>query len=385
MSGPQELKLRPGLGGNRRLLQEGADQQQVLPLVLTKRNYRRVMEMIATPGRQIIYTTFVMDGEQRQLQETRNFMWWLKKIGLMNNTIIISYDAPSCDLLAENGLPCWIDRAAPPVDMLKGQYRDRVPGWYQKYWWALKLAEANFTAMFTDNDAAIMRDPWPLHDTSYDIEGLSDFNWLPTPPNPKDMLLGACLIYRMGHNPDQAANQWLMKGGDTDPEKSTAHTNPCQSTGLWFAEPRDPTKRFFRDFLVWIQEVRLDQWDQAAWNESDLKIVRFKELGLWHAEDWDIDEGQLYIKDLKQNLTKLEVEMQQIDAAHLAKQLADAAYSVKISGFTSGQLAQTVKRSLTGKWPDSSAPLDLLTAMLNVVMRMATSAKGDDSTAQKHA
>ena len=45
------------------------------------------------------------------------------------------------------------------------------------------------------------------------------------------------------------------------------HTNPCQSTGLWFAIPSDASKRFLRHLLVWLLDVRLSQWDQAAWNE----------------------------------------------------------------------------------------------------------------------
>ena len=65
-----------------------------------------------------------------------------------------------------------------------GQYKDRVPAWFHKYWWALKLAEAGFTALFTDNDAACLQDPWTRHDPAYDLEGLSDFNWRANPPTP---------------------------------------------------------------------------------------------------------------------------------------------------------------------------------------------------------
>ena len=43
----------------------GEESQQDMPLVLTKRNYKRVMNMIATPDGRIIYTTFIMDPDQR--------------------------------------------------------------------------------------------------------------------------------------------------------------------------------------------------------------------------------------------------------------------------------------------------------------------------------
>ena len=55
----------------------------------------------------------------------------------------------------------------------------------QKYWWALTLLEMEYTILFMDNDAAVFRDPFQHYDNTYDIQGLSDWNYMSELPTPQ--------------------------------------------------------------------------------------------------------------------------------------------------------------------------------------------------------
>ena len=69
----------------------------------------------------------------------------------------------------------------------------------QKYWWALTLLELDYTVLFMDNDAAVFRDPLQHFDATYDIQGLSDWNYMAELPTPQvhgtDNLFVACYDY----------------------------------------------------------------------------------------------------------------------------------------------------------------------------------------------
>lgn len=64
-----------------------------------------------------------------------------------------------------------------------------------------------------------------------------------------------------------AAGQKLVWEGMADHNAAASHVSPCQSTGVWFSEPTPASLRFLGDFLDFLLNRRLDQWDQAAWNE----------------------------------------------------------------------------------------------------------------------
>lgn len=64
-----------------------------------------------------------------------------------------------------------------------GQYQEEVPSWFQKYWHAHALNQLNLTVLFMDTDVAVFQDPFLFHDKSYDVEGLSDWNWLEEAPS----------------------------------------------------------------------------------------------------------------------------------------------------------------------------------------------------------
>lgn len=66
---------------------------------------------------------------------------------------------------------------------IAGQYKTDVPSWFQKYWHAHALNQLNLTVLFLDTDVAIFQDPFLFHDKSFDVEGLSDWNWLEEAPS----------------------------------------------------------------------------------------------------------------------------------------------------------------------------------------------------------
>jgi hypothetical protein len=45
----------------------------------------------------------------------------------------------------------------------------------QKHWWGWRLAFLGFRALYMDSDAVVLRDPLPLFDAPYDVQGLSDW------------------------------------------------------------------------------------------------------------------------------------------------------------------------------------------------------------------
>ena len=69
--------------------------------------------------------------------------------------------------------------------LLTGKYRTVMNHWYCKYWWAGHLAGQGYTAMFLDDDAIILENPFPhMTPSQYDLEGLSDWVAPDTRPAP---------------------------------------------------------------------------------------------------------------------------------------------------------------------------------------------------------
>ncbi|KAK9826541.1 hypothetical protein WJX74_001525 [Apatococcus lobatus] len=239
-------------------------------LFLEPHNFARVIESLATSQGQIILTTLSFTHQERfnfdQLNYSKNFAYHLNKVGRLQNLLVLSYDEETCLYMLRAGLLCWVDRTAPQPSDLKGQYAESVPHWFEKYWWVLTLLEMEYTVLFMDNDAAVFRDPFQHYDNTYDIQGLSDWNYMAELPTPQETLVEPCNVYKMVPDQTKAGGQLLMFTGWAAVPGAN-HTNPCQSTGLWFAIPSDASKRFLRHLLVWLLDVRLSQWDQAAWNE----------------------------------------------------------------------------------------------------------------------
>ena len=58
------------------------------------------------------------------------------------------------------GIPCYLDNASPQAWQLpeNARYRER-PYDYGKIWWSLRMAQLGYTALYLDNDVAVLKDP----------------------------------------------------------------------------------------------------------------------------------------------------------------------------------------------------------------------------------
>ncbi|KAK9862552.1 hypothetical protein WJX84_007499, partial [Apatococcus fuscideae] len=182
---------------------------------LTPENYSSAATLLATPHKEIILTalSFTHKGEQhiqQQLDFVKNFALHLHRLGLLEHTLILSYDNETCRVMQQHaGILCFVDRTAPPPEDLPGQYKTDVPSWFQKYWHAHALNQLNLTVLFMDTDVAVFQDPFLFHDKSFDVEGLSDWNWLEEAPSTQDITLHGCGVYRMAMDRSVAGGQKL--------------------------------------------------------------------------------------------------------------------------------------------------------------------------------
>ncbi|KAK9826644.1 hypothetical protein WJX74_007660 [Apatococcus lobatus] len=262
------------------ILQKEPSQLDSLPRLynglcfVDRQNYAEVASALASPRKEIILTTasFQHEGADHstdQLDLIKNYATYLHDVSRLQNTFIVSYDQATCKALHSVGILCFMDEAAPHPDVLPGQYAQERPHWFSKYWHAHALSTLGYCVLFLDDDVVVLQDPFMFHDRSYDVEGLSDWNWLDHVPDTQEMSFTTCRVYAMYEDEDAAGGQMLIWNGLAhDKNKTSQHVNPCQSTGIWFTEPTPTTLVFLDDLLEWLLAKRNAQWDQAAWNEA---------------------------------------------------------------------------------------------------------------------
>ncbi len=73
---------------------------------------------------QIILTTLSFTHQESfnfdQLNYSKNFAYYLHKLGRLQNLLVLSYDEETCLYMLRAGLLCWVDRTAPQPSDLKG-------------------------------------------------------------------------------------------------------------------------------------------------------------------------------------------------------------------------------------------------------------------------
>ncbi|KAK9867440.1 hypothetical protein WJX84_006632 [Apatococcus fuscideae] len=242
-------------------------------LYLTPQNYDHMVNLVGADEKLIILTTLSIhyrgsDHPDSQLDHMRNFAFHLEKAQRLRNTLTVSYDAETCLLLQSAGIPCFVDRVAPQPDQLPGRLHTET-GHFAKYWHALALLKLGITVFFSDSDAALLQDPFLHQDKRFDIEGLSDWNWIAELPSASDMSEHPCPIYvskkdRAVHGGQALSGNWGFSDGDLSVQ---SYMSPCQSTGAWFASPTPSAILFLEDLLERMTVSHPEQWDQAAWNE----------------------------------------------------------------------------------------------------------------------
>lgn len=157
-------------------------------VIETEDDAKALAKLHATRKKEILFTTYTFSHKRAYSYEAINaakHMWEnLREIGLIPNTILLSYDLHSCQVLWEHGIPCFLDRYLRQPDDLPGQsclvqpllgcalivvrenrqsegpnsklapsagqYGSEVPHWYQKYAWALKFIEYGYTTVFME-------------------------------------------------------------------------------------------------------------------------------------------------------------------------------------------------------------------------------------------
>lgn len=74
---------------------------------------------------QIILTTLSFTHQERfnfdQLNYSKNFAYYLNKVGRLQNLLVLSYDEETCLYMLRAGLLCWVDRTSPQPSDLKGE------------------------------------------------------------------------------------------------------------------------------------------------------------------------------------------------------------------------------------------------------------------------
>lgn len=248
-------------------------------LELNSHNYQQVAARIASSQREILLTTVDITyrgytDPDRVLDLFRNFAWHLAKVGRLQHTLVVSYTPETCWYLIGIGIPCFTDRAAMQPQDLPGIHGRRPPT-FQKYWHALELVRLNYTLLVLDPDVSALQDPFRFHNSAYDIEGLSDWEHFSEVPSPKQYASWGCPIYKLVQRTEDSnamlEGHWRVESGNH--LAAMKHVSPCQSTGLWFAEPRPATVMFLAELLEWMLEYRPTQWEQAAFNELIMSHV----------------------------------------------------------------------------------------------------------------
>lgn len=92
-------------------------------VIETEADARRVANLHATPSGALRFTTlsFTHRGRYTWGVGAARHMWQnLQELDSIGSTLLISYDLHTCQVLIENGIPCFVDRWLSQPKTLKG-------------------------------------------------------------------------------------------------------------------------------------------------------------------------------------------------------------------------------------------------------------------------
>lgn len=79
----------------------------------------------ATRKNELLFTTYTFTHKGHYSHDAIHMarhMWEnLREVDLLSHTVILSYDAHSCQVMWENGIPCFLDRWLPQPNDLPGK------------------------------------------------------------------------------------------------------------------------------------------------------------------------------------------------------------------------------------------------------------------------
>lgn len=82
----------------------------------------------ATKSKEIMFTTYSFTHKgsysAEAIHQARHVWESLRGVGRLPNAVIITYDEHSCQVMWENGIPCFLDRYLPQPHELPG---DQAP------------------------------------------------------------------------------------------------------------------------------------------------------------------------------------------------------------------------------------------------------------------
>ena len=93
-------------------------------VIETDADARLMANLHATDQNELLFTTYTFTHNRKYSKEAvhmaRHLWQNLREIGRLQNTILISYDLHSCQVLTEHGIPCFLDRWSRQPDDLPG-------------------------------------------------------------------------------------------------------------------------------------------------------------------------------------------------------------------------------------------------------------------------
>lgn len=109
-----------------------------------------------------------------------------------------------------------------------------------KYWYALRFLRMGHAVLFSDVDVRLLRSPFDDAPSAHALQGLSD-----------------------DRAPDDADDERRI-GNATQCDRYLHYGAPCQSTGLWMAQPTASSLGFFAHVLESMQNSC--EWEQSLFN-----------------------------------------------------------------------------------------------------------------------
>ena len=133
--------------------------------IATQEDLLRTATHLATPSRQLMFTTVTMDKPLFQLLLLRQWAGNLR--GRLANALVIGTNDYTCKVMRNESIPCFVDKLAPQLTGKQNFFPSAV---LLKWWYARALLEHSFHIIFSDPDIAWARDPFGTWDESYDLQ-----------------------------------------------------------------------------------------------------------------------------------------------------------------------------------------------------------------------
>jgi hypothetical protein len=222
-----------------------------LPVIRHLEDMRTVATALATPTRELLFTTVSMDRGLHQLIFLRQWQGNLR--GAAAHTLMLGADERTCAAALNATIPCFVDGAAPRLRGKQNQFGHQV---LLKWWYAESLLRMGFNIIFSDPDISWLSDPfesWKRGLRGFDLQGLSDI---------RSVNLTTQKFHEI-----TCMRPWM----ESMYEHGKRSIYPCQSTGLWFMRDKPQTRSFLEGLYAYLS-ARPNEWEQKAFQ---LIVMRY--------------------------------------------------------------------------------------------------------------